>query len=147
MNYFLCVTEDLAPPPQLCVFSMLTELEVFTVSVDVLFALLQKSPVLKKLLLQGIDEFAEERLNSAVVPGCFASLEEVRFVDVDGVKHELSLVKFLMENCMMLQRMIFDIHSQSTQDAEVLKEYEEELYSLGDLNLVFVQFYDYSYAL
>jgi hypothetical protein len=49
---------------------------------------------------------------------------------------------------MMLQRMIFhiDSQSQSTQDAEVLKEYEEKLYSFGGLNLVFVQFYEYSYV-
>jgi len=53
MNQFLCVTQDLAPPPpQLCVFSMLTNLEVYHVSVDVLLALLQKSPVLKILALK-----------------------------------------------------------------------------------------------
>ncbi|RHN38639.1 putative F-box domain, leucine-rich repeat domain, L domain-containing protein [Medicago truncatula] len=89
---------DLAPPPppQLCVFSMLTNLEVFFVSVDVLLALLQKSPVLKILTLKGIHEFAEERLNSAVVPKCFASLEDVN-LEVDGVQHELFLAKFFME--------------------------------------------------
>jgi len=64
---------------------------------------------------QGIHEFAEERLNSAVVPECFASLEDVKFTYVDGIEHELFLAKFLMQNCMMLQRMIFYVDSQSTQ--------------------------------
>jgi hypothetical protein len=70
---------------------------------------------------QGIHEFAEERLNSAVVPKCFTSLEDVKFVDVDGVEHELFLAKFLMENCMMLQRMIFHIDSQSQKALKMLR--------------------------
>ncbi|AES68891.2 F-box/RNI superfamily protein, putative [Medicago truncatula] len=86
----------------------------------------------------GIHEFAEERLNSAVVPKCFASLEDVKF-DIDGVQHELFLAKFFMENCMMLQRIALLVDSR--QDAEVLKEYEEKLYSFGSLNLVCVEFY------
>ncbi|XP_024635820.1 uncharacterized protein [Medicago truncatula] len=122
----------------ICVFSMLTNLDVYFVSVDVLLALLQKSPVLKILALKGIHEFAEERLNSAVVPKCFASLEDVKF-DIDGVQHELFLAKFFMENCMMLQRIALLVDSR--QDAEVLKEYEEKLYSFGSLNLVCVEFY------
>jgi len=81
------------------------------------------------------------------MPKCFASLEDVKFLDVDGVEHELFLAKFLMENCMMLQRMSFvvDGQSQSTHDAKVLKEYEEKLYSFDSLNLVFVEFYVYNF--
>lgn len=76
-------------------------------------------------------------MNSAVVPKCFASLEDVN-LEVDGVQHELFLAKFFMENCMMLQRIALFVDRQ--QDAEVLKEYEK-LYSFGSLNLVCVEFY------
>jgi len=43
---------DLMPPENLCVFSMLTQLELGLVSVDILLALLQKTPVLKTLVIK-----------------------------------------------------------------------------------------------
>ncbi|KEH29395.1 hypothetical protein MTR_4g036215 [Medicago truncatula] len=57
--------------------------------------------------------YTEERLNSAVVPKCFASLHDVTFSGVDGDELELRLAKFFMQNCMMLPRMHFFKDSQS----------------------------------
>jgi hypothetical protein len=91
---------------------------------------------------QGINGYTKERLNSAVVPRCFASLHAVVFVDVDGAEHELYLAKFFMQNCMMLQRMHFYKYSQSQgpDEAEALEEFSNKLYSFGSLNFVSVYF-------
>ncbi|XP_045801094.1 uncharacterized protein LOC123894966 [Trifolium pratense] len=89
-------------------FAMLTHLDLGSVSGEVLFGLLQKSPVLNTLIFEGISKFDQDLLNSAVVPDCLAStLQVVEFGIVEELEPNLSLAKFFMENGMVLERMSF----------------------------------------
>ncbi|AES93755.2 FBD protein [Medicago truncatula] len=108
---------------------MLTDLEVGLVSVEILLALLQKTPVLKTLVLKGIRTFEEELLNSSVVPECLASLHVVKFEEVNGDDHELILAQFLVENGMVLERMCFSLVSQIPDKDEVMEEFKEKMSS------------------
>ncbi|RHN53368.1 putative FBD domain-containing protein [Medicago truncatula] len=123
------VSKVLMQPKELCVFPMLTDLEVGLVSVEILLALLQKTPVLKTLVLKGIRTFEEELLNSSVVPECLASLHVVKFEEVNGDDHELILAQFLVENGMVLERMCFSLVSQIPDKDEVMEEFKEKMSS------------------
>ncbi|AES59794.1 putative F-box domain, FBD domain, leucine-rich repeat domain, L domain-containing protein [Medicago truncatula] len=111
------------------VFSLLSNLELGLVTVEVLITLLQNSPILKTLVLKGIHSFAEEFLNSAVLPHCVvSSLQVVKFEKVNGAKHEMFLAKFFMENGMMLEELGFTIASQRPDISKVVEEFKEMVY-------------------
>ncbi|XP_024639872.1 F-box/FBD/LRR-repeat protein At3g14710 [Medicago truncatula] len=123
-----------------CVFPMLAHLDVGLLSVDILLALLEKTPVLKTL---GIPKFEEELLSSAVVPGSLASLHVVKFEEVNGDNHEIFLAKFFVKNVMILEKMCFSLASQIPDKDEVMEEFKEKLSSFHNFNPHVVEF---SYA-
>jgi len=73
-------------------------------------------------------KFSEERLSSAAVPECLASLHVVKFEEVNGNDHDLFLAKFFMKNCMILERMCFSFAEIMDKD-EVMEEFKEKYYS------------------
>ncbi|KAK7244066.1 hypothetical protein RIF29_38884 [Crotalaria pallida] len=81
-------------------FAMLSYLELGFVSCKVLLVLLQKSPLLKRLVFKGLNKFDKALINSAIVPHCFkTSLQMLKFGNVLGREYELCLAKFCMKNC------------------------------------------------
>ncbi|KAK7244067.1 hypothetical protein RIF29_38885 [Crotalaria pallida] len=127
-------------------FNMLSHLELGLVTWEVLLGLLQKSPILKRLVFKGLSEFDPERLNFAIVPYCFvSSLQILKFGNVQGYEHELCLAKFMMENCLVLERMSFSLDSRF-RESKALEEFKEKLLSFrkGSVNFAFVEF-SYNY--
>ncbi|CAJ2659480.1 unnamed protein product [Trifolium pratense] len=111
-------------------FAMLSHLELGSVSGEVLLRILQKAPVLNTLFFKEISKFEQKLLNSAVVPGCFAStLKVVKFENVYGSEHELFLAKFFMENGIVLERMSFSFVDWRWRREKLIEEFKEKLYS------------------
>ncbi|AES93698.1 FBD protein [Medicago truncatula] len=80
----------------------------------------------------------EDRLSSAVVPECLASLYVVKFKEVIGDDHDLFLAKFFIENGMILEMMMcFSVASQ-----EVMVEFKKKLYSICNFISIVVEFVD-----
>ncbi|KAK7244069.1 hypothetical protein RIF29_38887 [Crotalaria pallida] len=111
---------------------MLSRLEVGLVTCEVLLGLLLKSPVLKSLVFE-VDchipsKFDQELLNSATVPDCFLStLQMVEFRNFDVRENELCLAKYVMENCLVLERMSFYIAGRLGNQKEI-QELKDKLF-------------------
>ncbi|KAF7822566.1 F-box/FBD/LRR-repeat protein [Senna tora] len=88
-------------------FERLTYLQLNEVTCEGLLNLLQKTPILKTLVLvHGVSKFDEDLLTCTMVPHCFhSSLEVFRFGGFNVHEHELSLAKFVMKNAVKLERM------------------------------------------
>ncbi|XP_058779460.1 F-box/FBD/LRR-repeat protein At3g14710-like isoform X2 [Vicia villosa] len=89
------------------VFGRLTYLQLNEVKGEALLQFLNNSPILNTLvLLHGVCFLHQDVFTSAVVPRCFlSSLNVFRFEGFDANEHDLSLVKFMLENAAMLQTM------------------------------------------
>jgi len=75
---------------------------------------------------QGIHKFAKGILSSDDVPHCLVhSLQVVKFEKVNGDKHELLLLKYFIENGMMIEELGFSIASQRLNQSKVAKEFKE----------------------
>ncbi|KAK2422880.1 hypothetical protein QL285_033375 [Trifolium repens] len=126
-------------------FVMLSYLELRLVTGKVLISLLQKSPVLKTLVIERIYGFDQETLNSSVVPDCLATtLGVVKFNKVDGDKDiVLYLAKFFMENAMVLERMSFSWYLEVK--SKEIKEFKEKVFSFKKrVSLIILEFlHDY----
>jgi len=85
---------------------------------------------------QGIRKFAEERLSSAVVPECLASLYSVKFKEVNGDNHDLFLAKFFMKNGINLERMCFSLASQIQGKYKAVEKFKKKLYSFRKFDSV-----------
>ncbi|PNX92214.1 F-box/LRR-repeat protein [Trifolium pratense] len=111
-------------------FPMLGHLELGLIRFEVLFGLLQRSPILKTLTFKGIFKFDLELLNSTPVPDCFAStLQVVKFARVCGFENELCLAKFFMENGKVLERMSFSLASLALGKSKIMEDFKEKLFS------------------
>ncbi|GAU27370.1 hypothetical protein TSUD_55220 [Trifolium subterraneum] len=110
-------------------FVMLTYLKLHLVTGEVLISLLQKSPVLKTLVIEKISGFEQEIFNSSVVPDCLATtLEVVKFNKVYANEDVLYLAKFFIENAMVLKRMSFSWWCREDKTKEI-KEFKEKVFS------------------
>ncbi|XP_058742045.1 F-box/FBD/LRR-repeat protein At3g14710-like [Vicia villosa] len=104
-------------------FRMLSSLDIcYSVTVELLLALLFKSPCLETLVLQAIESYTEPP-NFAIVPECFLStLKVVRFVNFAGGELELSFAKFVMENSQFLESISFSRYTLREEEIEKIKE-------------------------
>ena len=76
-----------------------------------------------------VSKFDKELLNDAVVPDCLQyTLEVVKFGEVRGHEHEVSLVKFVMENGSVLKRMGFSVATRLGK-SKAIEEFKEKLFS------------------
>ncbi|CAJ2666073.1 unnamed protein product [Trifolium pratense] len=132
LEFLTQTKEDVYPVSALPVFANLSHMELGVVTIEVIFSLLQNSPVLKTLVLalKETPKFAKELLNFAVVPDCLTSaLQIVNFEKVKGDEQELFLAEFLLKNGKMLERMSFSLSNQKLAKAKAMKEFKEKLYS------------------
>ncbi|MCI02608.1 F-box/FBD/LRR protein, partial [Trifolium medium] len=124
--------DDVYHVSALPVLANLSHLELGLVAIEVIFGLLEKTPVLKTLVLalKETPKFAKELLNFAVVPDCLKStLEIVNFEKVKGDEKELFLAEFLLKNGKMLERMSFFLNNQKVAKSKAMKEFKEKLHS------------------
>ncbi|XP_058756169.1 F-box/FBD/LRR-repeat protein At3g14710-like [Vicia villosa] len=123
----LKLIQDLAPMKPYLVdipaFQMLGYLHLYySLTFELLLALLLKSPCLETLVLQAIDSYTEPP-DFAIVPECFLStLKVVRFENFDGGKLELSFAKFVMENSQFLESISFSCYRLGREKIEKIKE-------------------------
>ncbi|XP_045808367.1 FBD-associated F-box protein At5g22730-like [Trifolium pratense] len=126
---FVLDLEVLLTKANIPVFSLLSNLELGLVTVELLMDLLHKSPMLKTLVLKGLHNFDKEFLSSAGVPHCLiSSLQIVKFEKVNGDKHEIFLAKYFIENGMMMEELGFSIASQRPDKSKVVEEFKEMVY-------------------
>ncbi|KAK2366355.1 hypothetical protein QL285_079744 [Trifolium repens] len=124
--------EDVYPVSTLHVFANLSHLELGLVTIEFIFGLLQKSPVLKTLVLalKETPTFSKELLTLAVVPDCLKSaLQIVNFEKVNGDEQELFFAEFVLKYSKMLERMSFSLINQKLAKSMAMKEFKEKLYS------------------
>ncbi|XP_057451041.1 F-box/FBD/LRR-repeat protein At3g14710-like [Lotus japonicus] len=88
-------------------FGKLTYLQLNEVTGEALFHLLHHSPFLSNLdLLNGVSDLNEDVLKAPAVPVCFLSSFKVfQFNGFNVKEHELSLVKFVLANAAVLERV------------------------------------------
>ncbi|XP_004488355.1 F-box/FBD/LRR-repeat protein At3g14710-like [Cicer arietinum] len=88
-------------------FKRLTYLHLNEVTGEALLQLLHNSPILHTLgLLNGVSDLNKDVLTSAMVPKCFLSSFKVfQFKGFNANEHDLSLVKFVMENAAIMEKM------------------------------------------
>ncbi|CAL5187266.1 unnamed protein product [Lathyrus oleraceus] len=89
------------------VFGRLRYLQLNEVNGEALLQLLTNSPILNTLvLLNGVADLDKDVFTSAVVPHCFLScLNVIRFKGFNANDHDLCLVKFMLANAAMLQKI------------------------------------------
>ncbi|KAK7324474.1 hypothetical protein VNO77_28042 [Canavalia gladiata] len=88
-------------------FGRLTYLQLNEVTSEALLNILHNSPILNTLILQnGVSELNKEVLTCASVPQCFVcSLKILEFKGFNAHEYELLLVKFVMGNAAVLEKM------------------------------------------
>ncbi|WJX70918.1 hypothetical protein P8452_54972 [Trifolium repens] len=124
--------QEVYPVSTLPLFANLSHLELGLVTIEFIFGLLQKSPVLKTLVLavKETPTFSKELLTLAVVPDCLKSaLQIVNFEKVNGDEQELFFAEFVLKNSKMLERMSFSLINQKLAKSMAMKEFKEKLYS------------------
>ncbi|KAK7272620.1 hypothetical protein RJT34_29338 [Clitoria ternatea] len=112
-------------------FGNLSSLKLGSITGELLFGFLAKSPVLNTLVFKRISELDKEFLDSAIVPDCLRStLKVVKFGLVNGREEEVNLAKFLIENGLVLQRLSFS-HSgfRRIYQSKAVEEFKEKIFS------------------
>ncbi|KAK2459039.1 F-box/FBD/LRR-repeat protein [Trifolium repens] len=121
-------------------FGLLRDLELCSVTGEVLLRLLLKSPCLETLVCDQMLNFNEEAQPNFARPDCFLStLKVVKFENISGNKCELSIAKFVMENAQVLERISFSCSSK----LRILQTFEEKLASVNFSSNIAFAHYDY----
>nr|XP_023899009.1 F-box/FBD/LRR-repeat protein At5g56420-like isoform X1 [Quercus suber]XP_023899010.1 F-box/FBD/LRR-repeat protein At5g56420-like isoform X1 [Quercus suber]XP_023899011.1 F-box/FBD/LRR-repeat protein At5g56420-like isoform X1 [Quercus suber] len=100
-----------------------------------LLKILQKSPRLKTMVFsEGIGLSSDYERNDRIldpVPPCFLSqLNCIKVYDYEGDEEELSAVKILLKNAVVLDKMVISCSHRSVKDLEKLKKVHEQLLKL-----------------
>ncbi|XP_058773562.1 F-box/FBD/LRR-repeat protein At3g14710-like [Vicia villosa] len=129
------------------VFGRLTYLELNEVNGEALLQLLNNSPVLDTLvLLNGLADSDKDVFTSAMVPQCFLSSFQVfQFNGFNANEHDLCLIKFILENATMLEKMKISPAFWLRYADIDLEKVKEKILSLEKCsNFCMIEFFDIS---
>ncbi|KAM4112923.1 hypothetical protein ACJW30_05G178400 [Castanea mollissima] len=113
------------------------EFDELVVNLDsvALLKILQKSPCLKTMVFsEGISLSSDYERNDRIldpVPPCFLSqLNCIKVYDYEGDEEELSAVKILLKNAVVLDKMVITCSHHFAEDLEKQKKVHEQLLKL-----------------